>query len=91
MMSDMTIEGATGRYLGLWSMAQAFATSFAFVASGALYSGLVETALLAPSAGFAAIFGVEGLTMLAAVVVLQTISVAAFRGVAKRDLGRAAI
>lgn len=91
MMSDMTIEGATGRYLGLWSMAQAFATSFAFVASGALYSGLVETALLSPSAGFAAIFGVEGLTMLAAVVVLQTISVAAFRGVAKRDLGQVAI
>jgi BCD family chlorophyll transporter-like MFS transporter len=91
MMSDMTVAGATGRYLGLWSMAQAFATSFAFVASGALHTLLIESGWLAPGHGFAVIFGIEGLSMLLSLVMLQMVSVAAFRGAAQRDLARLAV
>lgn len=90
MMSDMTIEGATGRYLGLWSMAQAFATSFAFIASGALHTLLIESGWVAPGMGFAMIFGLEGLSMLLSLVLLQLVSVSAFRGAAQRDLSRLA-
>lgn len=88
LMSDMTIEGATGRYLGLWSMAQAFATSFAFVASGALYTALIESGFLEPGKGFALIFTLEGLTMLLCLAVLQSVSVARFRGAARQELAR---
>ena len=88
LMSDMTIEGATGRYLGLWSMAQAFATSFAFVASGALHTALIESGWLAPGQGFALIFALEGLAMLLCLLVLQTVSVARFRGAARQEMVR---
>lgn len=90
MMSDMTIEGATGRYLGLWSMAQAFATSAAFVIGGALHTALIESGWMAAGPGFALIFAIEGGTMMAALMALQRVSVEAFRGAAQRDLADAA-
>ncbi len=88
LMSDMTIEGATRRYLGLWSMAQAFATSFAFVASGALYTVLIESGWLEAGQGFALIFVLEGLAMLLGLVLLQSVSVTRFRGTARQELLR---
>jgi MFS transporter, BCD family, chlorophyll transporter len=90
MMSDMTIEGATGRYLGLWSMAQAFATSAAFVIGGALHTALIESGWMAAGPGFALIFAIEGGVMVAALMALQRVSVEAFRGAARRDLADAA-
>ena len=88
LMSDMTIEGATRRYLGLWCMAQAFATSVAFVASGSLYTFLIESGWLEAGQGFALIFVLEGLAMLLGLVLLQSVSVTRFRGTARQELLR---
>ena len=46
MMMDMTIEGATGLFMGLWGVAQAFGTGLASIGGGALHTGLIETGLL---------------------------------------------
>lgn len=85
LMSDMTVAGATGRYLGLWSMAQAFATGLSFIISGALYSLLIESGLMNAPSGFAWIFGIEALFMLASILVMRSVSVARFRAEAAND------
>lgn len=79
MMMDMTIEGATGLFMGLWGVAQAFGNGLASVAGGALHSGLIETGLLAPSIAYFIIFGLEAAGMGLAAVVLWRISVSRFR------------
>ncbi len=78
MMMDMTIEGATGLYMGLWGMAQAFGNGLAAFGGGALHTALIETGLLAPHAAYFFIFGLEALGMTAAAVILWQLSVARF-------------
>jgi BCD family chlorophyll transporter-like MFS transporter len=86
LMSDMTIAEATGRYLGLWSMAQAFATGAAFVAGGALYSALVESGVMRVGEGFGVIFGVEGIVMALSIVLLRLVRAEQFRAGARHEL-----
>lgn len=88
LMMSMTLEGATGLYMGLWGMAQAFGTGGAAVVSGALKTALIETGLLSSSVGYAAIFGLETVLMLVAVAILRGISVNVFKGVSQDDLVR---
>jgi BCD family chlorophyll transporter-like MFS transporter len=38
LMMDMTVEGATGMYMGLWGMAQAIGMGGSAVAGGALHT-----------------------------------------------------
>jgi BCD family chlorophyll transporter-like MFS transporter len=80
LMMDMTLEGATGTYMGLWGMSQAFGTAFAAILSGGLKSALIETSLLSPALGYAAIFGLETIIMVISIAVLRAVSVDAFRG-----------
>ena len=80
MMMDMTVDGATGLYMGLWGMAQAFGQGIAAILAGGFKSLLIETGLLSGSLGFTMIFGVETVIMIVAVGLLRTISVEAFRG-----------
>jgi BCD family chlorophyll transporter-like MFS transporter len=87
LMSDMTVAGATGRYLGLWSMAQAFATGLSFIISGVLHTLLIESGRLNAQAGFAWIFGIEAIFMLASIVLLRMVSVERFRAAASGDTG----
>ncbi|KER09281.1 MAG: hypothetical protein HY22_12530 [[Candidatus Thermochlorobacteriaceae] bacterium GBChlB] len=64
MMSDMTVEGETGKYLGIWSMAQALGLGLSFIASGALYEMLVQRKIFVSSAvGYGAIFLCEAAFM----------------------------
>jgi BCD family chlorophyll transporter-like MFS transporter len=79
MMMDMTIEGATGLFMGLWGMAQAFGNGLASFGGGALHTGLIETGLLAPSSAYLAIFGLEAVGMVAAAGIMWRISVTQFR------------
>lgn len=79
MMMDMTVEGATGLYMGLWGVAQAFGNGAASMGSGALHTGLIETGLLTPATAYFSIFGVEAIGMAAAAVIVWRLSVTRFR------------
>jgi MFS transporter, BCD family, chlorophyll transporter len=63
MMMDLTVDGATGLYMGLWGMAQSFGTGFASIISGTMKSGLIETGLLSTNMGYTVIFGLEAVIM----------------------------
>lgn len=88
MMMDMTIEGATGLYMGLWGMAQAFGNGAASFGGGALHTGLIETGLLTPSAAYFTIFGIEAIGMLVAAAIMWHLSVTRFRDIHARGLKR---
>lgn len=79
MMMDMTVEGATGLYMGLWGVAQAFGNGAASMGSGALHTGLIETGLLTPAVAYFSIFGVEAVGMAVAAVIVWRLSVTRFR------------
>ncbi|MEM9953013.1 MAG: BCD family MFS transporter [Chloroflexota bacterium] len=67
MMSDMTIQGQTGRYLGLWSIAQAIGLGLAFLVGGGLHTLLVGSGWFNPAIGYALIFSLEGVAMFSCV------------------------
>ena len=94
MMMDMTIEGATGLYMGLWGVAQAFGTGIASVGSGALHTTLIESGAMTPAAAYSSIFALEAAAVTVAAGVLYHISVRKFRdshamGISREDLARA--
>lgn len=78
MMMDMTVEGATGLYMGLWGMAQAFGNGLASFGGGALHTGLIETGLLNANSAYFTIFGLEAVGMAAAAFIIWRISVTRF-------------
>lgn len=87
MMMEMTIEGQTGLYMGIWGMAQGLGNGFANIFSGGLVTGLIQTKLLEPALGYSLIFGFEALVMVMAIVVLRGISVQEFKGLSQQDVG----
>jgi BCD family chlorophyll transporter-like MFS transporter len=89
MMLDMTMEGATGLYMGVWGVAQALGMGCAAFLSGALHTLLIGGGLLGAQAAYTAIFGLETVIMLVAVAVLRGVSVERFRGLTRGDLARA--
>lgn len=88
MMMDLTVEGATGLYMGLWGIAQALGTGFASIISGALKSLLIETGLMSAQMGYTAIFGLETVVMVVSIAMLRAVSVEAFRGMTRAELAR---
>lgn len=78
MMMDMTIEGATGLYMGMWGMAQAFGNGAASFSSGLLHTSLIETGLLSPGMAYFSIFTLEAFGMVAAAAILWRLSVTRF-------------
>lgn len=88
MMMDMTVPGATGLYMGLWGMAQAFGQGFASIISGGLRTVLIESQLLSNQLGYTAIFGLETLVMLVAIAILRGVSIEEFQGLTRGDLVR---
>jgi BCD family chlorophyll transporter-like MFS transporter len=89
MMMDMTVEGATGLYMGLWGVAQAFGTGLSSIGSGALHSALVESHLLHPTSAYSLIFGAEAAAMVLAAVILRALSTEQFREAHRARLSRA--
>jgi BCD family chlorophyll transporter-like MFS transporter len=71
MMVDMTVEGKTGKYLGIWSLAQAVGLGLSFMLAGLLHTLLIGSGLLAPSTGYATIFALEAITMAWCIWTLQ--------------------
>ena len=89
MMMDMTIEGATGLYMGLWGMAQAFGNGTASFGGGLLHTMLIESGLLTPAAAYFGIFGLEALGMVTAAAIMWRLSVKGFRQQHEATLNRA--
>lgn len=89
MMMEMTVEGSTGLYMGLWGMAQAFGTGTASIISGGLRTLLIESNLLSAQVGYTAIFGLETVIMVVSVGILRAVSVEEFKGVTREDMTRA--
>lgn len=79
MMMDMTVEGATGLYMGLWGVAQAFGTGISSIMSGALHTSFIESGLLTPYVGYVIFFIFEAFCLVGAASVLRKVSVTRFR------------
>lgn len=88
MMMDMTIEGATGLYMGLWGVAQAFGTGLASLGSGVLHTGLIEIGQLSPALAYTTIFILEAVGMLGAAAILLSLSVQQFYALHQANLNR---
>jgi MFS transporter, BCD family, chlorophyll transporter len=88
MMMDMTIEGATGLYMGLWGVAQAYGTGLSSLAAGALHTGLIETGWLTPQLAYGAIFTCEAVGMVIAAAILRHLSVQQFQAQHQANLTR---
>lgn len=86
MMMDMTVEGSTGLYMGMWGMAQSFGMGMSSILSGALKSALIETHLFSATIGYTAIFGFEVVLMVVGMAVLRNVNVQRFRSVSVADL-----
>jgi BCD family chlorophyll transporter-like MFS transporter len=82
MMSDMTVEGDTARYLGLWSLAQAVGLGSSFLLGGALHSLLIGSGLLSSGLGYAAIFALEAVFMAASLAAVRRADITVLRGTA---------
>jgi BCD family chlorophyll transporter-like MFS transporter len=89
LMMEMTVDGATGLYMGIWAVAQAFGTATASITSGALHTALIAAGTVPAGAGYGLIFGLETLLMVLGALMLRGVSVAAFHeGVTRQDLVR---
>ena len=89
LMMDMTVEGSTGLYMGIWGMAQAFGVGLSTILSGALKSGLIETGLMSPAMGYSTIFGLELVLMVLGAAMLRNVSIVEFRSLSTKDLSLA--
>ena len=86
MMMDMTVEGATGLYMGLWGTAQALGMGGSSVAAGALHTSLIGSGLLEPQYAYWIIFSLEASVLLGAAAILTRVNVAAFQRMAVRSV-----
>ncbi|MFQ3597338.1 MAG: BCD family MFS transporter [Chloroherpetonaceae bacterium] len=86
MMSDMTVEGETGKYLGIWSLAQAIGLGASFIVSGILHGLFIQSRVLDVASGYAVIFSIEAAFMLWCVFSLRPASVEDLRRYATSPL-----
>ncbi|MGB9738107.1 BCD family MFS transporter [Chloroflexus sp.] len=86
MMMEMTVEGQTGLYMGMWGMAQGLGNGFANVVSGLGHTVMIESGLVSPATGYALVFGFEALLMVLAIGTLRGISVQEFKGLTRQDI-----
>lgn len=86
LMMDMTVEGATGLYMGLWGVAQSSAMGLSAISSGALHTSLIDTGILSPQVAYWMIFSLEGGLLITAAYVLYQVSVEAFQASASKPV-----
>jgi BCD family chlorophyll transporter-like MFS transporter len=87
LMMDMTVDGATGLYMGLWGIAQAIGMGGSAVAAGALHTVFIDSSLVEATVAYWLIFSLEGGLLLGAALVLARVDVAAFQRGAVRSAG----
>ncbi|WP_322494447.1 BCD family MFS transporter [Chloroflexus sp.] len=86
MMMEMTVEGQTGLYMGMWGMAQGLGNGFANVISGLGHTVMIEGGLVSPAVGYGLVFGLEALLMVTAIGILRGISVQEFKGLTRQEI-----
>jgi MFS transporter, BCD family, chlorophyll transporter len=86
LMMEMTVDGATGMYMGLWGVAQAMGQAFSAIGSGALHTLLIGSGLLAPRVVYPGIFFLEAAGLLLAAYILYPVSLTSFAASAGRSL-----
>jgi BCD family chlorophyll transporter-like MFS transporter len=79
LMMDMTVEGATGLYMGLWGVAQALGMGGSAITAGALHTALIGSGLFAPESAYWLIFSAEASLLLVAGWLLLRVDVEAFQ------------
>lgn len=84
LMMDMTVEGATGMYMGLWGVAQAMGMGGSAVAAGALHTALIGSGAMVPETAYWLIFTLEGGVLFVAAALLSAVNVEAFQRLAVR-------
>lgn len=84
LMMDMTVDGATGLYMGLWGIAQAIGMGGSSVMGGALHTALIDSGALQPQTAYWLIFSLEGGLLLGAAMVLSLVNVDDFKHCALR-------
>ena len=85
-MMELTTAAERGAYMGLWGLSLALANGFASIVGGGLVSGLIETGLTSAEVGYAGIFLLEALLMLASLRFIRKVDVGAFRRIRKDGL-----
>jgi BCD family chlorophyll transporter-like MFS transporter len=78
LMLDMTVPGKVGLYIGAWGMANAIARLMGSVFSG-LVRDLIDRWAQNPVAGYVAVFLLMAITLIASLMLLQSIDVSVFR------------
>lgn len=78
LMMGMSVKGATGLYMGAWTLAQAIANGLASVGGGALYDAAYVW-LGAEAAAYAVVFGVEAIGLCGTLWLLGLVSPSEFR------------
>lgn len=86
LMIDMSVEGYTGFYMGMWGLAQGLGNGLANVVSGGLHTVLIRQGVLEPSTAYGVIYGFEALVMVMAVVVLQGLRMSEFKHLSTSDI-----
>lgn len=88
LMMDMTVEGHTGIYMGMWGLAQGLGIGLANVFSGVLHTALIETSLLPLTSAYSFIYSLEAAVMILAILVLRRLNVQDFKGLSGGDVQR---
>jgi BCD family chlorophyll transporter-like MFS transporter len=91
LMMEMTVEGATGMYMGLWGVAQALGQALSSLGSGALHTALIGSGILAPKVVYSGIFFIEAAGLLLAAYILYPVSLTAFAQTAGRSFANSAV
>lgn len=74
LMMDMTTDGATGMYMGLWGTAQAMGMGLSAACAGALHTALIGSGLLPASTAYWIIFSAEALLIVSAAYLLMQVN-----------------
>ncbi|MEO1582496.1 MAG: BCD family MFS transporter [Pseudomonadota bacterium] len=83
LMMDMTVEGATGMYMGLWGVAQAAGMGLSAVVAGTLHTSLIASGLMKAEVAYWAIFGLESVLLIVAAALLFGLKPDVFQAQAK--------
>lgn len=82
IMMEMTVEGATGLYMGLWGVAQAIGMGTSSIVAGGLHTALIGSGVMQANSAYGLIFSIEGALLLAAAFLFSKVSIARFQELA---------
>ncbi|MEM6544643.1 MAG: BCD family MFS transporter [Pseudomonadota bacterium] len=82
IMMEMTVEGATGLYMGLWGVAQAIGMGTSSIVAGGLHTALIGSGFIQANSAYGLIFSLEGGLLLAAAFLFSKVNIDQFQRLA---------